>query len=99
MVAPSERCFDLQVHLCYEDIKVDDKRNPTYLQVSIKASKTDPYRQGVKLYIGATNVELCPVTAVISFKVARDNSSGPLFRRQDGKYMTGDFFVSAIRGH
>ena len=26
VVAPSKRCFDPQVHLCYEDIKVDDKK-------------------------------------------------------------------------
>ena len=74
--------LDPQVHLCYEDVKVDNKRNPPYLQVSIKASKTDLYRQ---LYIGATNAELCPVTAVISFMVVRGNSN------------IYDKFVTAIR--
>lgn len=52
-------------------LKVDNQRSPMYLQVVIKASKTDPYRQGVQLYIEATDTELCPVTAVISFMVAR----------------------------
>ena len=48
-------------------------------------------------YIGATNADLCPVTAVVSFMVERGNDTGPLFIRQDGKYMTQDFFVSEIR--
>ena len=47
VVALTERHFDPQVHLCFGDIKVDDQKNPTYLQVLLKASKTDPYRQGV----------------------------------------------------
>ena len=69
MVAPTKRHFDPQVHLRFGDIKVYDQKNPTYLQVLLKASKTDPYRQEVQLYISATNADLCPVTAVVSFMV------------------------------
>ena len=29
--------------------------------------------------------------------MARGSDTGPLFMRQDGKYMTRDFFVAAIR--
>ena len=47
----------------------------SYVTVVIKVSKMDPYRQGV---FGVTNTMLC--------MVARGNSAGPLFMRQNGKY-------------
>ena len=46
---PSEREYDHQSHLCYEDVRVDCHTAP-----SLKATKTDPFRQGVVLYLGAT---------------------------------------------
>ena len=64
---PSEREYDHQSHLCYEDVRVDCHTTPSYIQVTIKVSKTDPFRQGVVLYLGATRKELCPVAAVLSW--------------------------------
>ena len=63
----------------------------------IEASKMDPYRQGVKVYVGITDNELCPVAAVFSFMLLRGNSPGPLFKRSDGKYLTRQAFVSLLR--
>ena len=45
-------------HLCHEDVKVDSHTAPSYIQVRLKASKTDPFRQGVELHLGATGKEL-----------------------------------------
>lgn len=94
---PSERHFDPETHLCFGDIRVDKHENPSMLQVLIKCSKTDPYRLGVTLYIGATNTELCPVAAVIEYLLARGSKEGPLFIWQDGRYLTRQSFVQAIR--
>ena len=80
VVMPSEREYDPDVHLCYQDIKVDSHQSPTYLQVTLKASKTDPFWQGVTLYVGATQSNICPVAAVLSFMVTRGDTPGPLFR-------------------
>ena len=60
-VAPSERSYDPKHHLCFEDICIDDPKSPAWIQVIIKASKTDPFRQGVTLYLGCTGADLCPV--------------------------------------
>ena len=49
------------------------------LQVLIKCSKTDPYRLGLTLYIGATNTKLCPLAAVIEYLLARGSKEGPLY--------------------
>ena len=94
---PSERHFDPETHLCFGDIWVDKHENPSMLQVLIKCSKTDPYRLGVTLYIGATNTELCPVAAVIEYLLARGSKEGPLFIWQDGCYLTRQSFVQAVR--
>ena len=67
------------------------------IQVRIKASKTDPFRQGVSIYMGATGKQLCPVVAVLSYMVERGNSPGPLFQWQDGTYLTRDNFVHSLR--
>ena len=82
VVMPTETEFDDQCHLCFEDISVDDRCNPSYLQVTLKASKTDPYRQGVKVHVGKTDNELCPVAAVVNFMPLRGDSPGPLFKEE-----------------
>ena len=64
-MTPAEAEFDNQVHLCYEDVRVDSQLNPSYIQVTLKASKTDPYMQGITVYMGRTYNELCPVIVVI----------------------------------
>ena len=46
VVAPSTRRYDATVHLSFADIRVDDRTFPSFIQATIKASKTDPFRQG-----------------------------------------------------
>ena len=97
MVAPSEKEYDPLSHLCFSDIRVDSHSSPSLIQVTIKASKTDPFRQGVTLYIGATGDQLCPVTAVLSYMVARGSSPGPLFIWEDNRYLTRERLVTSLR--
>ena len=47
VVTPSETEFDQDTHLSLADIKVDSHVKPSQLEVRIKASKTDPFHQGV----------------------------------------------------
>ena len=97
VVVPSKSQFDLEMNLCFEDIHVDSHSHSTYMQVILKASKTDPCRQGTSLFIGATYSQLCLVSAVLSFMVARGHAAGPLFSWKDGCYLTRDQFVIEIR--
>ena len=39
--------FDPSIHLTVQDLQVDAEVNPSSLQVRIKSSKTDPFRQDV----------------------------------------------------
>ena len=51
--------YDSDMHLSLVDIALDDKNNPTVIQVTIKQSKTDPFRQGADLYLGKTGKDIC----------------------------------------
>ncbi len=79
-VAPTTRSFDPAVHVCSGDVRRDSGNPPRYLEVRLKASKTDTYSQGVSVYLGVTGVELCPVAAILNYMVRRGASPGPLFR-------------------
>ena len=97
IVSPSEKTFDPLTHLCFSDVRVDSHSSPSYLQITIKASKTDPFRQGVTLFIGVSGGSLCPVSAVLNYMVARGSSPGPLFTWDDGRYLTRESFVARVR--
>ena len=85
--------YDSETTLCYEDVRIDSRSKPSFIQVVIKASKSDPFRQGVKIYIGTTNLQLCPVAAVVRFMVER---VGTLFTWSNGHYLTRDGFVVEV---
>ena len=52
---PNQREFDVNTHLSVTDIAVDSKTSPSVIQVTIKQSKTDPFRKGVQLFLGQTD--------------------------------------------
>ena len=54
ITSPSQIAYDPTVHLNFADVSVDYLDHPTIVQLSIKQSKTDPFRQGVKIYLGTT---------------------------------------------
>jgi len=45
---------------------------PNLLQVVIKQSKTDPFRRGVTIHLGATDTVICPVKVMVSYLALRD---------------------------
>ncbi len=76
---------------------MDSLSAPSAIQVVIKASKTDPFRQGVTIHIGPTKDQLCPVTAVLAYMGERGKAPGPLFCWEDGRYLTREGFVAGVR--
>ena len=79
VVVPSESAFDDSSHLAAGDVRVDSTSDPHYLQVNIKASKTDPFRQDVFVYLGRTNVDVYPVVNILAYMVLRGSAPGPFF--------------------
>ena len=84
VVVPSDSSFDPNIHLTPADISVDSHSSPSYLAIRIKASKTDPFRQGVTIYLGRTNYRICPVAAVLSYLVKRGQHRAHCLRSMMG---------------
>ncbi len=70
---------------------------PSFMRVTIKQSKTDPFRQGVNLFVGRTGTDLCPVAAVLDYLQYRGSASGPLFLFSDGRVLICQRFVALVR--
>ena len=76
---------------------MDNVAHPNFLEVRIKASKTDPFRQGVSVFLGTTGGDVCPVAAILSYMVLRGQETGPFFKFANGNLLTRDRFVSAVQ--
>lgn len=97
VVIPSDSEYDAVRHLSYGDVRVDNIKSPKYIEVRIKASKTDPFRKGVSVYLGVGSHEICPVSTILDYTVRRGSAPGPFFFFSDGKPLTRHWFVAAIR--
>lgn len=94
---PQRSAVDPMTHLMVDDIAVDSHTMPSLLQVRIKASKTDQFRQGTSLFLAATGNELCPVAAMLNYLAKRPTHKGPLFVLQSGEPLTRQKFVERFR--
>ena len=97
VVVPSDSGFDPASHLAMGDVRVDSRSSPNYLVIRIKASKTDPFRQGIDIYLGRTDNDLCPVTAILPYMVCRGALAGPFFTFEDGRFLTCNRFVTTVQ--
>jgi len=89
--------FTSDKHLSATDVAVDNRENPTMLAVKIKSSKTDPFGEGVTIYLGKTDNVLCPVAAILEYLIRRGNHPGPLFVLQDGRPLSRSMLVEKVR--
>ena len=69
---------------------------PDGIITGLSQDKMDPFRQGVTLVIGKTDDRLCPITALLSYMVARGPAPGPLFTWGDKQFFTREAFVAAV---
>ena len=79
------------------DVAIDDVRNPSLIRIRLRSSKTDQFGRGVDIYLGRTGADLCPVSALLAYLAVRGKEPGPLFRLQDGRYLTKGVFISKVR--
>ena len=93
----SDKEYDPSTHLSFGDIAVDSYENTSTIAIKIKASKTDPYRQGIMIYLGATNTKLCPVKAILAYIAVRGSEPGLPFMFANQQGLTGDKLVLHVR--
>ena len=94
---PGDDAYDPTVHLSHEDIAVDNPMKPWVVRITIKQSKTDPFRKGVDLYLGRTFADLCPVISLLNYLLIANATKGPLFRFKDGRLLTRQRLVSVVK--
>ena len=97
ITVPTLAGYEAGTHLSMADVTVDVPALPQVIRLNIKASKTDPFRQGVSVYLGRTGNTLCPLVAMLSYLAARGTEPGPLFRLKDGRPLTKAAFVTGVR--
>jgi site-specific recombinase XerD len=67
------------------------------LQIHIKGSKMDQWRQGTRLVVGHTNSHICPVKSILAYIAVRGFQEGPLFLKQNGAPLTQQSLISSVR--
>ena len=95
VAVPSDRAFDPSVQLAYADVRIDSQVSPRILEFRLKVSKTDPFQRGDNLYW--QNGERAMLAAALDYMVRRGSGQGPLFLFEDGRYLTRERFVVAVR--
>ena len=93
---PSGASYESTCHLSMKDVAIDRRDNLLLLQVAIKQSKTDPFRRGIDIYLGANDSTICPVKAVSAYLALRGGQAGPLFITQEGTGLTRQTFSSVL---
>ena len=63
----------------------------------LKQSKTDPFRQGVAIYMGRTDTDLRPVGALLYYLACRGWRPGALFCYEDGRPLSRARLVGSVR--
>lgn len=95
--APEREEFDPGEHLTFRDVAIDNAADPRMISVRIKQSKTDPFRQGVSIFLGRTEAVICPVAALLAYLARRGSGDGPLFRFENGQPLTRSRLVIEVR--
>ena len=92
-LSPSSTEFDESSTLLYDDIKP----MKSTVHVTIKASKTDPFRHGCILRFCETNHPICPVKSLKDFCRIHLSKSGPRFMFSDGRFLTRRIFNDLLK--
>ena len=97
ITTPSDNSYDPNIHLSYADIATDNPKCPSMLSINLKHSKIDQERKGIKIIIGKTGDDLCPISAMLNFLKVRGSRPGPLFCRKSGTPLSKSRFVDSVR--
>ena len=92
--------FNSSTHLSRSDVGFHDKTNDheAFLNLRIKASKTDPFRSSTTITIGSTSGIICPVRALKTYlsRTSTDHA-GPLFCYSNGTPLSRSQFTKELR--
>ena len=93
---PSKQAYDPEVHLNLADMAIDSHEHPSLIRLLIKQSKTDTFREGVEVFLGASKGEICLVRALVDYLSVRPATPGPLFVFESGSPLTRASLVASL---
>ena len=79
------------------DVEILKPPSSSMVRPHLKTSKTDPFGNGINIFLGATSQDICPVTALSNYLVVRPKGQGPLFVLADGSPLLRSQFVAQVR--
>ena len=82
-ICPSDSLFQDDM-LTLRDVAVDSHYQQYVVLVLLRRSKTDPFGQGVTVFVGQTAHAICPVAAILSYLAQQESECGSLFWLEDG---------------
>lgn len=94
---PSADAYDPASHLSLNDVALDSHTNPSMVRLVIKQSKTDPFHQGMEIFVGQSSTAVCPVQALLQYIGIRPATPGPLFVLSTGLPLTRAYLVSNLQ--
>ena len=94
---PTPQAYDPEVHINLTDLASDSHSVPTMARLCIKQSMTDPFRQGVAMFLGKTDSAICPIQAIMQYIGVRRPLQGPLVILQSGAPLTRPHLVSQLQ--
>ena len=89
--------FNQGGQLALSDVAVDSHTTPTAIRLFLRKAKTDPFGNGVFIYLGKTNAPICPVVALLSYLTLHPVGDGPLLVWSDSLPLTKEQFVIGVR--
>ena len=78
-------------------VSVDSHSAPTMVRVFLQKAKTDPFGNGVCIFLGRSGSSLCPVSAILNYLAVRPQGAGPLLIWEDGTPLLREQFVHHVK--
>ena len=70
--------------------------NHSLMTIFIRASKTDPFKAGCHIRIGATGKSTCPINCMVHYLNIHPRPRGPLFKMTDSQFLTRQDIVTML---
>ena len=92
---PTPHSYVSDETLLLSDITINS--NAESAVIAIKASKTDPFKEGTCIRIAVTHTDLCPVMSLLKFIHCHPYPHGPLFTFHDGTFLTRHYLANFLQ--
>ena len=79
------------------DVEILKPPSSPMVRLHLRRSKTDPFGNGINIFLGSTGQDICPVTALSNYLFVRAKGQGPLFVLADGSPLLRSHFVANVK--